>query len=541
MARLGREIEVSAPTGARSSCATRASGTRAASRDLLDAVAAEPQVTLVLQPGQAIGRATGAGASSTRCARRAALFLVAESAGAVAGNLGLWPDANPRLRPRGVDRHVGGRRLSAALGVGGALLETALEWAAAAGFRRGRRSACSRRTPGRCAFYERHGFVREGLAACAVPPRRTAIMTRCSWLVPSAAGASLAMHRRAALIVLVTAGVIVARLRRRPWSSFGLGWLQLPHIQPWGRAGGQGHDVARGLDAVRRRSTWSGCSASSVLLVWSFDRIGHTVAPRSRARRRRGRRRTLRARRRARRPCQAMNAEASRATSPTAAPPRASAEREPAQRRRDAATAHDARHGGDEGASPGAHRPGQHRAGGRGGRHGRGRRPVHRPQEGRRQLQRALPVPRGEHAVVLGQPGGEALLLLRLRRRRQPLRVRHGQGEPGLRRGRRVPRRQVRHRARVRGVERSRRRRPPAAASACGRCSSRPPPTTSACCREAKAARAGPRVPRGARPRATRSAAHFRVGFCLPGWEQAARRRRSPRASTSRSCSTPAS
>ena len=58
-------------------------------------------------------------------------------------------------------------------------------------------------------------------------------------------------------------------------------------------------------------------------------------------------------------------------------------------------------------AASGAHRPGQHRAGGGYRRHGRSRRPVHGAQEGRRQLQRAVPVPRGAHALVHRQSGGE--------------------------------------------------------------------------------------------------------------------------------------
>src|SRR5665647_2768958 len=143
--------------------------------------------------------------------------------------------------------------------------------------------------------------------------------------------------------------------------------------------------------------------------------------------------------------------------------------------------------------------PRQHRPGPGRRRHGRDRRPVHRAAQGRRQLQRSLPVPRGAHAVVLGQPRGEAVLLLRLRRRWQPVRVRAGQGEPRLRGGRRVSGRQVRHRAGVRGVERSRR---------CGasppRAPARPSRTGDGLLRAGAARRggggAGPRVPQAARP-----------------------------------------
>ncbi len=47
------------------------------------------------------------------------------------------------------------------LGVGGALLESALEWAGELGASRS--SSASSRTTRRISFYERHGFAREGL------------------------------------------------------------------------------------------------------------------------------------------------------------------------------------------------------------------------------------------------------------------------------------------------------------------------------------------------------------------------------------------
>src|SRR5664279_2452353 len=92
------------------------------------------------------------------------------------------------------------------------------------------------------------------------------------------------------------------------------------------------------------------------------------------------------------------------------------------------------------GGSPGADRESQRRTGGGGGRHARGGRPVHPVEEGGRQLHGALPLPRRKDALVFGQSGREALLLLRLRRRRRPAVVRRKEGEPRLRPGRRSAR-----------------------------------------------------------------------------------------------------
>ena len=77
------------------------------------------------------------------------------------GNLGLWPDANP------ASGHVAWIGMSVAAGcrgagVGGALLEAAAEWAKAAGFRRVVLGVFPENVRA-IAFYERHGFVREGL------------------------------------------------------------------------------------------------------------------------------------------------------------------------------------------------------------------------------------------------------------------------------------------------------------------------------------------------------------------------------------------
>ena len=151
-------------------------------------------------------------------------------------------------------------------------------------------------------------------------------------------------------------------------------------------------------------------------------------------------------------------------------------------------------------------------------RHARGGRPVHPAQEGRRQLHGALPVPRRKDAVVLGRPGREALLLLRLRRGRRPARrsSKRRRTSTSPRRSRRWPT--------ASACSSTTRRRAAAptptasAASACSSCSSSPAPTTSACCgrrgrRQAARAylsRARPR--RGGLPRSTAWAS------ALPGW-----------------------
>ena len=128
--------------------------------EMLDAVAAELQATLVLRPGEATPadwRRRIAGA--LRSPR--GLFLVAVSGAAVVGNLGVWPDANP------ASAHVAWIGMSVAAGfrgagVGGALLESAVAWAAGADFRKVELGVFPENARA-MAFYERHGFVREGL------------------------------------------------------------------------------------------------------------------------------------------------------------------------------------------------------------------------------------------------------------------------------------------------------------------------------------------------------------------------------------------
>jgi RimJ/RimL family protein N-acetyltransferase len=160
VASLGREIGVQLADGralvVRDARKRDARGVTA----MLDAVAAEPAATLVLRPGEAFAADWRRRIAATLRSPRG-LFLVAESRGSVVGNLGLWPDANV------ASGHVAWIGMSVAagfrgVGAGGALLEAAAEWAQAAGFRRvvlGVFPENVRAT----AFYERHGFVQEGL------------------------------------------------------------------------------------------------------------------------------------------------------------------------------------------------------------------------------------------------------------------------------------------------------------------------------------------------------------------------------------------
>ena len=110
------------------------------------------------------------------------------------------------------------------------------------------------------------------------------------------------MHRRTALIWLVTAGLIV--LAALPaLVTFGLGWLQLPHIQPWGAPPAKDTTSITGwtLFALFYLAWMVGLT---VLLVWSFDRIGHQWRYYERSSRP-----PKKTRRRARATMQAINAE----------------------------------------------------------------------------------------------------------------------------------------------------------------------------------------------------------------------------------------
>lgn len=160
MARLGHEIAVTLADGrALRVRDARTRDARSVTR-LLDAVAGEPAVTLLLLPGETKARDWRGRIADAAEAPRA-LFLVAELDGRLSGNLGLWPDAHP------ASAHVAWVGMSVAAecrgaGVGGALLEAALAWAADHEFTRAALGVFpdNLRAIG---FYERHGFVREGL------------------------------------------------------------------------------------------------------------------------------------------------------------------------------------------------------------------------------------------------------------------------------------------------------------------------------------------------------------------------------------------
>jgi ribosomal protein S18 acetylase RimI-like enzyme len=131
-------------------------------RDLIDAVAGEPDVPLLATPGSIglrdVKGLIGKGARDPR-----SLFLVAEVAGEIAGDLGGsgLPFA-PSAHVFEFGMSVGARYRG--LGVGSALLEQTIAWAAAAGFTKVILSAFPHNTRA-IAFYERHGFTLEGRRA----------------------------------------------------------------------------------------------------------------------------------------------------------------------------------------------------------------------------------------------------------------------------------------------------------------------------------------------------------------------------------------
>lgn len=108
--------------------------------------------------------------------------------------------------------------------------------------------------------------------------------------------------RRTALIWLVTAGLIL--LAAVPAAvTFGLGWLKLPQIQPWGA------QPARDTTTLEQWTLFAlfylaWMAGLTVLMVWLFDRLGHRWRYHERAPRR-----EKKSRRRARATMQQMNAE----------------------------------------------------------------------------------------------------------------------------------------------------------------------------------------------------------------------------------------
>ena len=81
------------------------------------------------------------------------------------------------------------------------------------------------------------------------------------------------MHRRTALIALVTAGLVVLACVPAV-VTFGMGWLTLPRIQPWGAPPAPDTTTLEAW-AVFAVAYLLWMIALMVLLVWVFDRLGH--------------------------------------------------------------------------------------------------------------------------------------------------------------------------------------------------------------------------------------------------------------------------
>jgi RimJ/RimL family protein N-acetyltransferase len=126
---------------------------------LIDEVAAEPDVPLLATPGS-----IGAGDVKRLVVRAqrepGSVFLVAEIDGRVVGDLGgsglSFPPSSHVFE---FGMSVGAQERG--VGVGSALLEAALRWAAAAGFARVSLSVFPHNARA-ISFYERHGFAVEG-------------------------------------------------------------------------------------------------------------------------------------------------------------------------------------------------------------------------------------------------------------------------------------------------------------------------------------------------------------------------------------------
>ncbi|MGZ4199012.1 MAG: N-acetyltransferase family protein [Thermoleophilia bacterium] len=131
-------------------------------RDLIDAVAAEPDTPLLATPGSI--RLRDVKGLIGKCVRDPrSLFLVAEAAGRLAGNLGgsglaFAPSAHVFEFGMSVGADYRG------IGVGSALLEAALAWAASVGYVKVVLSAFPHNKRA-IIFYERHGFTLEGCRA----------------------------------------------------------------------------------------------------------------------------------------------------------------------------------------------------------------------------------------------------------------------------------------------------------------------------------------------------------------------------------------
>ena len=127
---------------------------------LLDAIAAEPEVTLLMLPGEITAREWRRRIAAA-VERETSLFLLAWRGDRLVGDLGMVADphpASPHVRVLGMSV----ARDCRSLGLGGALLEAALAWARERGAMKIELSVFADNALA-LAFYERHGFVREGL------------------------------------------------------------------------------------------------------------------------------------------------------------------------------------------------------------------------------------------------------------------------------------------------------------------------------------------------------------------------------------------
>ncbi len=127
---------------------------------LLESVAGETEPTLLIRPGESTAKLWRRRISAAGLDYRS-LFLLGVLDGEVVGNLGLERDPHPNSsHVAWVGMSVG--REWRGLGVGSTLLGIAIDWAAGNGAEKLALSVFPENARA-LAFYERHGFAREGL------------------------------------------------------------------------------------------------------------------------------------------------------------------------------------------------------------------------------------------------------------------------------------------------------------------------------------------------------------------------------------------